>query len=73
MAELKTDPMINKGIKSTDQGAVMTVWAAVARELKGKGRLYLENCQTVFVVKEPRPQDPRVAEHAFDEESEEKL
>ncbi len=31
--------------KSIEQGAATTVWAAVAKELDGKGGLYLENCE----------------------------
>lgn len=31
-------------LKSIEQGASTTVWAAVAKELDGKGGLYLENC-----------------------------
>lgn len=31
--------------KNMDQGAAATVWAAVGRELEGKGRLYLNDVQ----------------------------
>lgn len=39
-------PVVNESgvIKSVEQGASTTVWAAVAPELEGKGGLYLENC-----------------------------
>ena len=30
--------------KSTEQGAATTVWAAISRELEGRGGLYLEDC-----------------------------
>ncbi len=35
----------NIRFKSIEQGASTTVWAAVAKELDGKGCLYLENCE----------------------------
>jgi hypothetical protein len=31
-------------VKSTEQGAATSVWAAVGSELDGKGGLYLEDC-----------------------------
>ncbi|RNA44851.1 oxidoreductase [Brachionus plicatilis] len=34
----------NPDIKTPEQGASTTVWAAVAPELEGKGGFYLENC-----------------------------
>jgi hypothetical protein len=39
----------------------------------GEGREVFGDCQVVPVVKKPKPQDPGVAEHAFDEKSEERL
>lgn len=35
----------NPNEKTVPQGAATTVWAAVSKELEGKGGLYLENCQ----------------------------
>lgn len=49
-----TDPAIKKGMKSAEQGAATSVWAATARGLEGKGRLYLEDCQTCG----PQPENP---------------
>ncbi|KAH6892534.1 hypothetical protein B0T10DRAFT_400913 [Thelonectria olida] len=34
-------------MKSTEQGAATTVWAAVAKELEGTGGKYLEDCQVI--------------------------
>ena len=31
-------------VKSKEQGAAMSVWAAVGREVEGKGGVYLEDC-----------------------------
>lgn len=39
-----TIPGLAKTWKSAEQGAATTVWAVVARELEGKGGLYLEDC-----------------------------
>ncbi|KAL1894683.1 hypothetical protein Sste5346_005655 [Sporothrix stenoceras] len=42
-AELKK-PATVRYMKSPEQGAATTIFAAVARELEGKGGVYLENC-----------------------------
>ncbi|OBU00532.1 hypothetical protein VE01_01049 [Pseudogymnoascus verrucosus] len=61
-------------MKSPEQGAATTVFAAVAQELEGKGALYLENCMVAEPLKpEPGMLDPGYAVHAFDEEKEERL
>ena len=39
-----TDEKVVPLMKSTAQGAATTVWAAVGKELEGKGGLYLEDC-----------------------------
>ena len=65
---------MNKIIKSTEQGAATTVWAAVAKEWEGTGGKYLEDCQVVPQVKENgMPQDKGYAKHAFNPEGEERL
>lgn len=61
--------------KSPEQGAATTVWGAVARELEGRGGLYLEDSQVVGPV---NPYDNGrfsigYAPWAFDEEGEEQL
>lgn len=38
-----SDPAYIAQIKTSEQGAATSVWAAVAKELEGKGGLYLEN------------------------------
>ncbi|KAH8899354.1 putative oxidoreductase,short chain dehydrogenase [Thozetella sp. PMI_491] len=72
-------PLFKRYIKSADQGAATTVFAAVAHELEGRGGVYLEDCQ----VAPPAPQgldetgDGRAVagyrEWAFDPVVEEKL
>jgi NAD(P)-dependent dehydrogenase (short-subunit alcohol dehydrogenase family) len=71
---MAANPQVQKTIKSTEQGAATTVWAAVAKELEGKGGKYLENCQVASPVKaNPSPGDPGYASHAFDVEKEDRL
>jgi hypothetical protein len=44
------DPNIGKALKSPQQGAATTVWAATAKALEGQGGKYLEECQISSVV-----------------------
>ena len=65
---------VRKGMKSPEQGAATSVWGAVAKVLEGKGRLWLEDCQTCG----PQPDPPGnfdigFAPWAFDEEAEDRL
>ncbi|KAI0146307.1 short chain dehydrogenase [Xylariaceae sp. FL1272] len=41
---IKKQPAVAKWMKSPEQGAATTVWAAVAKEWEGKGGEYLEDC-----------------------------
>lgn len=47
------DEGLMKMMKNTEQGAATTVWAAVAKELEGKGGLYLDEVAEA----EPTPAD----------------
>lgn len=40
--EIEDHPEISKTLKSPAQGAATTVWAAVSKELEGKGGIYLD-------------------------------
>ncbi|KAL1800294.1 hypothetical protein ACET3X_000636 [Alternaria dauci] len=44
------DPNIGKALKSPQQGAATTVWAATAHALEGQGGKYLEDCQIASVI-----------------------
>lgn len=69
-----TDPELSKIIKNPQQGAATSVWAAIAKELEGKGGLYLEDCQISVPVKEGAgPGDSGYAVYAFDKDKEERL
>jgi NAD(P)-dependent dehydrogenase (short-subunit alcohol dehydrogenase family) len=68
----KADNEFQKAWKSAEQGAATTVWAAVDRELEGKGGRYLEDCGVAGPASEPTgaPSDmgfPGYAAWAYDE------
>jgi NAD(P)-dependent dehydrogenase (short-subunit alcohol dehydrogenase family) len=70
----RADPEVYKTMKSLEQGAATTVWAAVAKEWEGKGGKYLEDCQVSVPVKTDMERTrPGYAPHAFDEQLEERL
>ncbi len=65
----KTNPAIYNFMKSPEQGAATTVFAAVGKEWEGHGGKYLENCR----VSTPQPLIPGVIgvkDYAFDERKE---
>ncbi len=65
--------VIREGFKTPEQGASTSVWAALAPELEGVGRLYLEDCaQAAPWVKElpfagvlPHALDPEAADRLW--------
>jgi NAD(P)-dependent dehydrogenase (short-subunit alcohol dehydrogenase family) len=79
MDDALKDGQFSKFFKSIDQGCATTVWAAVARELEGKGGLYLEDCAVAEKAGEDLDEagdgrvEPGYAKWAYDPESEEKL
>ena len=69
-----TDPKILRLTGTPQQGCATSVWAAVARELEGRGGFYLEGCS----FSGPAPEGAHPAEYgyapwAFDPESERRL
>lgn len=75
----QSDADFQKAFKSPEQGAATTVWAAIAKELEGKGGKYLEDCAVAGPAPAPTG-DPTVdmgapgyAEWAFDEAKERAL
>ncbi|KPM42505.1 hypothetical protein AK830_g4041 [Neonectria ditissima] len=69
-----TNEVITPFMKSTEQGAATTVWAAVAKALEGKGGKYLDDCQIIGPY-DPKTGDigPGHASWAYDEEKEARL
>lgn len=65
-------PEFKKTMKSPEQGAATTVWAAIGREWEGRGGKYLNDCSVACT-----PQEGEVnlgyAPHAYDEEAAKKL
>ncbi|KAL2075239.1 hypothetical protein VTL71DRAFT_182 [Oculimacula yallundae] len=55
-------------MQNAEQGSATTVWAAVGRELEGKGGMYLERCRVGELAKVGFGMlDPGYATYAFDE------
>lgn len=73
MKEWKARPGVDKVLKSTEQGAATTVLAAVGKVYEGKGRLYLEDCDTAKPTVEGLETYEGYMEHAFDQEKEARL
>lgn len=74
IAAYKKDENVNKHMKNLGQGAATQVWAAVAKELEGKGGLYLEDCKISEPVKEGYSViDQGHEKWAYDEEGEKQL
>ena len=76
--DLWTSPEIERNLKSVEQGAATTVFAAVSKSLEGDGALYLENCK----VSSPAPAGATgldaifvegFAKHAFNPSAERRL
>ncbi|KAH6603230.1 short-chain dehydrogenase [Trichoderma cornu-damae] len=64
------NPIIEARLKSAEQGAATTVWAAVARDWDAKGGVYLEDCyQSELWVEGMMPLSPGHAAHIHDAES----
>jgi len=65
---------LRKWEKSVPQGTATSVWAAVAKELKGRGGMYLADVGEAELVRKEDPVGgPRYTPHAFDEQAEERL
>jgi NAD(P)-dependent dehydrogenase (short-subunit alcohol dehydrogenase family) len=62
-------------LKTPEQGAATTIWAAVSKEFEGKGGNYLEDCSYTFELEPPVPAeaDAGCVAYAYDEESASRL
>lgn len=70
----KGDSEFMKAWKSTEQGAATSVWAAVGKELEGRGGLYLEDCGVAERAVEGAHMGlPGYGWNAFDEKAEDRL
>ena len=76
MNQWKDQPVVQNYLKSPEQGAATSVYAAVSKEWEGKGGKYLSNCEIMGPAKEATDigtGDDRYAEWAYDEENEDRL
>ncbi|RGP58935.1 alcohol dehydrogenase [Fusarium sporotrichioides] len=68
-----TDDLLRQ-LKSPEQGAATTVWAAIGKQWEGMGGKYLANCDEMGPSEdESNPFDTGYAKHAFDPEAEGRL
>ncbi|OBT48198.1 hypothetical protein VE00_01088 [Pseudogymnoascus sp. WSF 3629] len=74
LKQVAEDKTFANMMKSVEQGAATTVWAAVAKELEGSGGKYLEDCQISKPYEPSAGQwGPGYASWAYDSEKEAKL
>ncbi|KAI0544553.1 putative short-chain dehydrogenase [Xylaria curta] len=70
---LRGNPVLQKVLKNTAQGAATQVWAAVAKVWEGQGAVYLEECRQGHESDEPDLLNGGYKAFVFDKEAEEKL
>ncbi|KAI1746706.1 putative short-chain dehydrogenase [Xylaria castorea] len=70
---LRGNPVLQKVLKSTAQGAATQVWAAVAKIWEGQGAVYLEDCRKGHECDEPDVLNGGYKAYVFDKEAEEML
>ncbi len=70
---LRSNPLMQKVLKSTTQGAATQVWAAVGKVWEGKGGMYLEECRKGYESEDPDLLNGGYKAFVFDEEAESKL
>ncbi|KAF2999982.1 hypothetical protein E8E14_007047 [Neopestalotiopsis sp. 37M] len=74
MKQWATIPNMMASMKSIEQGAATTVWAAVARDLAHTGGKYLEDCQIIGPLPvDATPLDPGYAPWVYDEDKASRL
>lgn len=72
-SEWDSDEVLAKYWKSPAQGAATSVFAAVAKELEGRGGLYLDNCEIAKLVKPGVVHGPGHAPWAYSPDDKKKL
>ncbi|KAL3135392.1 hypothetical protein ABBQ32_007576 [Trebouxia sp. C0010 RCD-2024] len=68
-------PGMDRAIKTPEQGAATTVWAAIGKQWKGCGGKYLEDCSVnePFQAGATSPYAPGYAPHTYDLEEAKQL
>ncbi|KAI8954372.1 putative short-chain dehydrogenase [Xylaria longipes] len=70
---IRSNPVLQKVLKSAAQGAATQVWAAVAKVWEGQGAVYLEECRKGHECEEPDLLNGGYKAFVFDKDAEEKL
>lgn len=74
VAGMMQNEMMLKLQKSTEQGAATTVWAALSKDLEGKGGLYLDDCAEAERGEDDGiPLSGKTASHTYNPEAEARL
>jgi NAD(P)-dependent dehydrogenase (short-subunit alcohol dehydrogenase family) len=76
MARFSEDPQTRAYLKSPEQGAATTVWAAIGKAFEGVGGKYLEDCMVsppAPPAENRTPRDRGYETWAFNEENEDRL
>lgn len=76
MSAMLESPDYQNMMKSPEQGAATTVWAAIGKEWSDKGGKYLEDCQISQPVAQKEnltPLDPGYKAYAYDKEAAKRL
>ena len=72
--EILTEQMTGEvQMKSVEQGAATTVWAAVTPELGDRGGVFCEDCQVAGIIDDPSESEWGVMRYALDPEAAERL
>jgi NAD(P)-dependent dehydrogenase (short-subunit alcohol dehydrogenase family) len=68
--QMWSSPELERKMKSPEQGAATTVWAAIGSEWEGTGGKYLEDCRVSEPIQdgEDGGRDPGFVPHAYDED-----
>lgn len=70
---IRSNPVLEKVLKTTAQGAATQVWAAVAKVWEGQGAVYLEECRKGHECDEPDLLNGGYKAFVFDKDAEEML
>lgn len=73
LAEMTKQEAVRKMMKSPEQGAATTVYAALSKEWEGRGGKYLEDCGEAELTASTDALSKGYAPHAYDEKAEKKL
>ncbi|KAJ3545401.1 hypothetical protein NM208_g2530 [Fusarium decemcellulare] len=66
--------VVKKGLKSPEQGAATTIWAAIGRQWEGTGGKYLADCSVAELAEDANPLMAQGhAKHAYDPEKKSRL